>query len=365
MKRVLVAGGLGFIGSHLVDRLLKRADVGELTVVDNLWTGLRDNLDHPADERLRIVIGDIERAPLSGRFDEIYHLASPASPPWYMAEPLRTISANVLGAMRCLELLEPGGQLAYTSTSEVYGDPLVSPQPESYRGSVDCTGPRAAYDESKRCVEAMLFEARRTRGVRIKVVRLFNVFGPRTRMDDGRAVSNFVTQALRGLPITVYGDGSQTRSWGYVDDILAGLERYWWRDGVDYPGPLNVGNDREIPVLQVAEYIQRRFPGCEIRHLPPAPHDPTNRRPDLALAGQVIPGWTCAVPYEEGVDRTIAWFQARMAGATRIPEAPEPILLPAALVPELRPAARRRRRLTAGVIAWTDEPPPGAAPARA
>lgn len=364
MKRVLVAGGLGFIGSHLVDRLLKRTDLGELTVVDNLWTGLRENLAHVTDDRLRIVLDDIEQAALSGKFDEIYHLASPASPPWYMAEPLRTISANVLGAMRCLELLEPGGQLAYASTSEVYGDPLVSPQPESYRGSVDCTGPRAAYDESKRCVEAMLFEARRTRGVRIKVVRLFNVFGPRTRMDDGRAVSNFVTQALRGLPLTVYGDGLQSRSWGYVDDIVEALARYWWRDGVDYPGPLNVGNDREIPVLQVAEYIQRRFPACEIRHLPPAPHDPTNRRPDLTVMGQVLPGWSCGVAYEEGVDRTIAWFRARMAGGAELLDAPEPILLPSALVPDLEARRPKRgRRLTPGVIAWKDDLPGAAAQA--
>jgi nucleoside-diphosphate-sugar epimerase len=327
MTRVLVAGGLGFIGSHLVDRLLERSEVTELTVVDNLWTGLRENLAHICDPRLKLVIGDVERAPIEGKFDEIYHLASPASPPWYMTEPLRTISANVIGAMRLLELLADGGQFAYTSTSEVYGDPLVSPQPETYRGSVDCTGPRAAYDESKRCVEAMLFEARRVLGVRIKVVRLFNVFGPRTRMDDGRAVSNFITQALRGLPITVYGDGSQTRSWGYVDDIMEGLARFWWRDGVDYPGPLNIGNDREIPVIEVAEYIQRRFPACQILHMPPAPHDPTNRRPDLALVNRILPGWVCGVAYEEGVDRTIDWFRMQMTGRTTLPDAPAPTLL--------------------------------------
>lgn len=315
MVRVLVAGGLGFIGSHLVDRLLERDEVSQLLVVDNLWTGLRRNLAHVGDPRLRLVIGDVETAPLTGKFDEIYHLASPASPPWYMAQPLRTISANVVGAMRLLDCLKSGGQLAYTSTSEVYGDPLVSPQPETYRGSVDCTGPRASYDESKRCVEAMLFEARRVMGIRVKVVRLFNVFGPRTRIDDGRAVSNFVTQALRGAPITVYGDGSQTRSWGYIDDIVEGLARYFWRDGVDYPGPLNIGNDREISVLEVAQYIQRRFPDRPIIHLDPAPQDPTNRRPDLTRANEILPGWECVVPYEEGVDRTIAWFAREIAQA--------------------------------------------------
>lgn len=312
MTRVLVAGGLGFIGSHLVDRLLERPEVSECLVVDNLWTGCEENLAHVYDPRLRTLIADVEQAPLTGQFDEIYHLASPASPPWYMSQPLRTISANVLGAMRLLDFLKPGGQIAYTSTSEVYGDPLVSPQPESYRGCVDCTGPRSSYDESKRCTEALLFEAQRTQDIRVKVVRLFNVFGPRTRIDDGRAVSNFVTQALRGQPITIYGDGGQTRSWGYIDDIVEGLARYFWKDGCDYSGPVNIGNDREIPVIDVARYIQRRFPHVPIVHLPPAPQDPTNRRPDLSVAGGVIPGWTCAVPYEEGVDRTISWFETQM-----------------------------------------------------
>jgi nucleoside-diphosphate-sugar epimerase len=327
MLRVVVAGGLGFIGSHLVERLLQRKEVGECLVVDNLWTGCARNLAHVADPRLKILIADVEHAPLSGRFDEIYHLASPATPQFYMAEPLRTISANVVGALRLIEALAPGGQIAFTSTSEVYGDPLVSPQPESYRGSVDCTGPRAAYDESKRCVESVLFEARRAMGVRVKVVRLFNVFGPRTRVDDGRAVSNFISQALRGQPLTIYGDGAQTRSWGYIDDIMEALERYFWRDGVDYPGPMNIGNDREVSVAEVAQFIQRRFPYCPIVHLPPAPQDPANRRPDLTIAGRVIPGWTCAVPYEAGVERTIAWFQAEMG----LEDAAPIVVLPSAL----------------------------------
>lgn len=326
MTRVLVAGGLGFIGSHLVDRLLRRGDLSQLVVVDNLWTGLESNLDHVNDARLQVVIGDVETAPLDGLFDEIYHLASPASPPWYMGEPQRTISANVVGAMRLLGVLREGGQIAYASTSEVYGDPLVSPQPEAYRGSVDCTGPRAAYDEGKRCTEALLFNAHRVQGVRIKVVRLFNVFGPRTRVDDGRAVSNFVTQALRGLPLTIYGDGMQSRSWGFIDDIVDGLERYFWLDGVDYPGPVNVGNDREISVLNVARYIQARYPHCPIVHLDPVPQDPTNRRPDLTVANLVIPGWKCAVDYEDGVDRTIDWFAAQLDTEACYPDSWEPIV---------------------------------------
>jgi nucleoside-diphosphate-sugar epimerase len=323
MKSILLAGGCGFIGSHLVDRLLARSDVADLCVVDNLWTGLRNNIDHVRDRRLHFVQADIEHFRCDQRFDEVYHLASPASPPWYMTEPQRTISANVCGALNLLGLLKPGGQIAYTSTSEVYGDPLVSPQPESYRGYVDCTGPRSSYDESKRCVEALLFESRRVHGVRVKVARLFNVFGPRTRVDDGRAVSNFITQGLRGLPLTVYGDGTQTRSWTYIDDAVDALERFFWRDRSDFPGPVNVGTDREISVLDVARYVQRRFHGSPIEFLPPTPQDPTNRRPDLTLARQVIPGWSADVAYEDGVDRTIAWFRQRM-GDRRATESPLP-----------------------------------------
>ena len=316
MTKVLVAGGCGFIGSHLVDRLLARREVNVLCVVDNLWTGLHENIAHVHDRRLNFVHTDVEHFRSDQRFDEIYHLASPASPPWYMAEPLRTIRANVGGALNLVGLLEEGGQMAYTSTSEVYGDPLVSPQPESYRGYVDCTGPRSSYDESKRCVESLLFEARRVHGVRVKVVRLFNVFGPRTRVDDGRAVSNFITQGLRGQPITVYGDGSQTRSWTYIDDAADALERFFWRDQSDFPGPVNIGNDREVSVLDVAKYVQRRFPRSPIEFAPSPPQDPTNRRPDLTLANKVIAGWAADIAYEDGVDRTIEWFRGHM-GHTR------------------------------------------------
>ena len=315
MTTVLVAGGCGFIGSYLVDRLLARREVSALGVVDNLWTGLQDNIAHVRDPRLSFVRTDAEHLRTDQRFDEIYHLASPASPPWYMAEPLRTISANVGGALNLLGLLKPGGLIAYTSTSEVYGDPLVSPQPESYFGYVDCTGPRSAYDESKRCVESLLFGARRVSGLRVKVVRLFNVFGPRTRVDDGRAVSNFITQGLRGQPITVYGDGSQTRSWTYIDDAAEALERFFWRDQSEFAGPVNVGTDREVSVLEMAKYVQRRFPASAIEFAPSPPQDPTNRRPDLTLARQVIPGWSADVAYEDGVDRTIAWFRRHMGEA--------------------------------------------------
>jgi nucleoside-diphosphate-sugar epimerase len=309
MVNVLVAGGCGFIGSHLVDRLLKRTDIDLCLVVDNLWTGLIENLDHIKDSRLKIEVKDVETYRSGLLFDEVYHLASPASPPWYMAEPRRTIEANLLGALRLLDILKPGGKFAFASTSEVYGDPRVSPQPESYVGMVDCTGPRSSYDESKRCTEALLFETRRTKGLDLRIVRLFNVYGPRTRSDDGRAVSNFITQALAGKPLTVFGDGSQTRSWGYINDIIDGLERYFWLDSIEYPGPLNIGNDREVPVGEVAQYISNLVGGRTIvNHAIPI-NDPTNRRPDLTLARKILPGWECAVPYEEGIKRTMEWFR--------------------------------------------------------
>lgn len=318
-KRVLFAGGAGFIGSHLVDRLLRRNDVERIVVVDNLWTGRLENLAHIRDERLVFVDSDVESFRADPEFDEVYHFASPASPPWYMAQPDRTVSANIIGAFRLRELLKPGGRFAFASTSEVYGDPLVSPQPEHYRGSVDCTGPRSSYDESKRCTEAYLFELQRVYGLDVRVVRLFNVYGPRTQPDDGRAVSNFITQALAGQPITVYGSGLQSRSWGYVEDIAEGLERYFWRDAIAHRGPLNVGNDREVSVLEVAEYVRSLVPGSRIEFAPPAPQDPTNRRPDLTLNRQVLPGWTCAVDYETGVRLTLEWFRGRLGLDDRPP----------------------------------------------
>ena len=312
MKSVIVSGGLGFIGSHLTNALLKRSDVDRILVVDNLWTGSIENQQYLRDPRVSVVQTDIERFQTDLRFDEAYHLASPASPKWYSAEPDRTISANLMGAFRVRDLLTPKGRFCYTSTSEVYGDPLVSPQPESYRGSVDCTGPRSSYDESKRCTEAFLFECARVYGLDVRVVRLFNVYGPRTRADDGRAVSNFISQALLGEPVTVYGDGLQSRSWGYVDDIIEGLSRLFWRDAVNYLGPVNIGNDREIPVIDVARYVCDLVPGARIKYAPPAPQDPTNRRPDLTLANKLLPGWRCRTEYEQGVKQTLDWFAAQM-----------------------------------------------------
>ncbi len=296
----------------------------KLVVVDNLWTGLRENLAHIQDPRLTFVEADAERFSSDFQFDEIIHFASPASPPWYMREPVRTISANLGGALNLLNLLKPKGRFSFASTSEVYGDPLVSPQPESYRGSVDCTGPRSSYDESKRCTESLLFESHRTTGIDVRIVRLFNVYGPRTRPDDGRAVSNFLSQALTHGELTVYGDGSQGRSWGYVDDIVEALSRYFWRDELTYVGPLNIGNDREISVIDVARYIEKLVPGTRIKFCPPVPQDPTNRRPDLTLCRKVLPGWEANVSYEDGVRMTLEWFRDKV-GQGASTDAPSPV----------------------------------------
>lgn len=326
-KSVLVAGGLGFLGSHLVDRLLLRNDLEKVVVVDNLWTGMRDNLAHVTDPRLHIEIHEVETFSTDEKFDEIVHFASPASPPWYMREPLRTITANVHGAINLLDKLADGGRISFASTSEVYGDPLISPQPESYRGSVDCTGPRSSYDESKRCTESLLFEARRVHGIDIRIIRLFNVFGPRTRIDDGRAVSNFIGQALNGSDITIYGDGSQTRSFGFVDDIVEALSRYFWRDEVSYPGPLNIGNDREVSILDVAQFVASLVPGVGLKYMPPIPQDPTNRRPDLTLCNRILPGWRAETTYEDGIRRTFDWFKSRIGNFEEAPRPPAPVFI--------------------------------------
>jgi len=317
-KRVLVSGGGGFLGAYLCDELLRRGDIELLVCVDNFWTGLEANLAHIDDARFRLVRSDIEAFRSDIDFHEAYHLASPASPPWYMSDPGRTMSANLVGAMRILELLAPGGRMCFTSTSEVYGDPAVSPQPETYRGSVDCTGPRSSYDESKRATEALLFETRRTRGLDLRVARLFNAYGPRMREDDGRAVSNFIAQALRGDPITIFGDGKQSRSWGYASDIVEGMARYFWRDTFDYDGPLNLGNDREVPVLEIAEYVSKVTGNGRIVFEPPLPQDPSNRCPDLTIARRILPGWSCGISYEDGIGRTIDWFRARLADPERL-----------------------------------------------
>ena len=312
MKSVLVAGGAGFVGSHLVDRLLRRADIERLVVVDNLWSGRVENLSHIRDPRFHFERCDVEAVQTSHLFDEIYHLASPASPPWYMQQPERTISANLIGAMRLRELLKEDGRFCYTSSSEVYGDPIISPQPESYHGQVDCTGPRSSYDESKRCTEAFLFESQRVRNLDVRdraSVQHLRPSHPRRRRSRRFQLRD---AGAHRPPDHDLWRWPQSRSWGYIDDIVEGFERFFWRDTFDYRGPLNIGNDREISVIEVARYVCKLVPGSRIVHLDPVPQDPTNRCPDLTLARQLLPGWSCQIPYELGVKMTIEWFAEQM-----------------------------------------------------
>lgn len=329
--RILVSGGCGFLGSHIVDRLV--AEGHEIDVVDNLWTGTKEFLN-PGAAYLFADVCDIELgawADVSDKFDHILHLASPASPEKYMADPVGTMRANFVGALALRPLLRDGGRFCFTSTSEVYGDPLVSPLPESYRGSVSCTGPRSSYDESKRATEALLHELRRTQGLDIRCARIFNAYGPRTQPDDGRAVSNFVTAALRGEDLVVYGDGSQTRCFTYVDCIVEGLLRYFWLEPRPYqidlghgnvgedvesvPTTMNIGCDRETTVLEIARHVADQL-GVGIRHERLPFDDPKQRKPDLTQARDWMPDWDPhAVPYEEGIRRTIEHFRQRGVGA--------------------------------------------------
>jgi nucleoside-diphosphate-sugar epimerase len=306
-RNVLVSGGAGFLGSQLIDRLLLRSDVASLIAVDDLSSGSRANLAHIADPRLTFVEADIVAFRGQHPFDEIYHLASPAAPLHYMAHPAQTIATNVAGALGLLPQLAPDGRFCFTSTSEIYGDPDVSPQPESYRGRTDSVGPRSSYVEAKRCTEALLAHARISQGVDTRIVRLFNSYGPRMRGDDGRAIPRFIAQALAGQPLTVHGDGAQRRSWGYVDDIVEGMARFFWRDDHRHGGPVNIGNDEEVAVIDLARHIAAQVAGAAIVFAPALPDDPSHRRPDLTLCRRLLPGWSADTGYREGIARTLAW----------------------------------------------------------
>lgn len=308
--RIAVFGGAGFIGAHICRRLQSRYPGAEITVIDNLWTGLRSNL--PEDVLLVPESVSVQMN-FTGHdgFDEVYHLASPASPKWYMPKPIDTIKANVGGALLATQIVKKDGVIFYTSTSEVYGDPLVSPQPESYRGSVSTTGVRSAYDEGKRCAEALLMGWHRETGGRVKIARIFNCYGPYTRPDDGRAVSEFLTRAMRGDPLLVYGEGHQTRCFGHVDDIVDGLLHLMYDSPEDFTGPLNIGLDEEISVNELAEYVARDLfnNGVEVKHVEATPDDPQQRKPDLTLCRQILPMWKPQIHWKQGVADTLAWFR--------------------------------------------------------
>jgi UDP-glucuronate decarboxylase len=306
-KRVLVTGGSGFIGSHLCDRLI--AEGNDVLCVDNFYSSTRENvahlLDHPRFELLRHDI----TFPLYVEVDEIYHLACPASPVHYQRDPVQTTKTAVHGSINVLGLAKrTGARVLLTSTSEVYGDPLVHPQNEDYWGNVNPIGPRACYDEGKRAAETLFFDYWRQHNLEIKVVRLFNTYGPRMHPEDGRVVSNFVMSALTGNPITLYGDGSQTRSFCYVDDLIDGLVAMMNSDS-SITGPINIGNPGEFTVKELAEMIVEKIPTTSPMEIRPLPQDdPVRRQPDITRAKQQL-GWEPTIPLDQGLDRTIAYFR--------------------------------------------------------
>ncbi len=307
-KRVLITGGAGFVGSHLCEALLGRGH--EVLCVDNFYTGQRRNLAHlMGDPRFEVLRHDV-CFPLHVEVDEIYNLACPASPVHYQSDPVQTTKTSVIGALNMLGLAKRlKVPVLQASTSECYGDPAVHPQPETYWGHVNPIGPRSCYDEGKRCAETLFFDYHRQHGVDIKVARIFNTYGPRMHPDDGRVVSNFIVQALKGQDITLYGDGSQTRSFCFVDDLVDGLMRLMATPrGVT--GPVNLGNPGEFTIRQLAETVVE-MTGARSRlvHRPLPQDDPRQRRPDLARAEAEL-GWRPSTALRDGLARTIAYFRA-------------------------------------------------------
>lgn len=311
-KRVLVTGGAGFLGSHLCDRLLAAGN--DVLCVDNFFTGSRDNVLHLLDNpHFELMRHDVT-FPLYVEVDEIYNLACPASPIHYQHDPVQTTKTSVHGAINMLGLAKRvRARIMQASTSEVYGDPAVHPQPEEYWGNVNTIGPRACYDEGKRCAETLFFDYHRQHKLDIKVIRIFNTYGPRMHPNDGRVVSNFIIQALKGEPITIYGDGQQTRSFCYVDDLIEGFLRFMGTPA-GVTGPINLGNPGEFTMLELAEKVIRLTRSAsKIEHKPLPQDDPKQRQPDIAKA-RALMDWEPAVPLEEGLDRTIAYFRGRFFG---------------------------------------------------
>ena len=308
--RILVTGGAGFIGSHLIDRLILEGH--EVICLDNFYTGHKRNvlkwLDHPYFELIRHDITE----PIRLEVDQIYHLACPASPVHYQHNPVKTIKTNVMGTLNMLGLAKRiKARFLLASTSEVYGDPEVHPQSEEYRGNVNTIGIRSCYDEGKRVAETLAFDYHRQNDVEIRVARIFNTYGPRMLENDGRVVSNFVSQALRGKPLTVYGQGSQTRSFCYVSDLVDGLMRLMNGDQI---GPVNLGNPEEYTILELAQLIQQMIdPSLEIKFEPLPQDDPRRRRPDITRAREWL-GWQPTIPVKDGIQRTIEDFRARLTG---------------------------------------------------
>lgn len=306
-KTILVTGGAGFIGSHLCEKLLKAGN--EVICMDNFFTGSKGNIRHLLeDHHFELIRHDIVH-PIFVEVDEIYNLASPASPVHYQYNPVKTIKTNVMGAVHMLGLAKRvKARILQASTSEVYGDPEVHPQPESYWGNVNPIGLRSCYDEGKRCAETLFFDYHRQNKVDIKVVRIFNTYGPRMHPNDGRVVSNFIVQALKGKNITIYGDGQQTRSFCFVDDMVDGLIAMM-NTPADFIGPVNLGNPGEFTIMELAQkVIDIVGAGSKIIHQPLPADDPVRRKPDIAQAREKL-GWNPTVLLEEGLKKTIAYFE--------------------------------------------------------
>ena len=309
MKKILVTGGAGFIGSHLCDRLLREGN--DVICLDNYFTGSKDNIRHLlGNDHFELVRHDVIN-PYHAEVDEIYNLACPASPPHYQYNPIKTIKTSVMGAINMLGLAKrTRAKILQASTSEVYGDPAIHPQVESYWGNVNPIGIRSCYDEGKRCAETLFMDYHRQNGVRIKIIRIFNTYGPRMNPNDGRVVSNFIVQALKGEDITIYGDGTQTRSFQYVDDLIEAMIRMM-ATGDDFIGPVNTGNPGEFTMLELAQKIIELTNSKSRIVYRPLPGDyPRQRKPNITLAKEKL-DWEPGIRLEEGLKRTIAYFEEK------------------------------------------------------
>lgn len=314
-KRILVTGGAGFLGSHLIDRLIERGD--EVICLDNLFTGNKKNIEHLLRHpRFEFIRHDVT-LPINVEVDEIYNLACPASPIHYQHDPVKTIKTSVMGAINALELAKRlNAKILQASTSEVYGDPQVHPQSENYWGNVNPIGIRSCYDEGKRCAETLFYDYHRQYNIDIRVVRIFNTYGPRMHPNDGRVVSNFITQALKGQDITIYGKGTQTRSFCYVENLIEGFIRYMDIDrNTDrhryYPGPINLGNPHEFTIKELAhEVIDQTKSKSKIVYRDLPPDDPMQRKPDIKFAKQYLDGWSPTIELKEGIAKTIQYYKS-------------------------------------------------------
>lgn len=307
--RILVTGGAGFLGSHLCDRLIR--DGHEVICMDNFFTGRKENIAHLADHaRFELIRHDVVD-PYKVEVDQIYNLACPASPVHYQYNPIKTVKTSVMGAINCLGLAKRlKARVFQASTSEIYGDPIVHPQTEAYWGNVNTIGPRSCYDEGKRCAETLFFDYHRENGLDIRVIRIFNTYGPRMLADDGRVVSNFIVQALMGEDLTIYGDGAQTRSFCYVDDLIEGF--ICFMNQTETVGPMNLGNPGEFTIRELAEHVIRLTGSAsKIVSRPLPSDDPRQRQPDITLARRIL-DWEPTIQLEQGLEKTIEYFRARV-----------------------------------------------------